>query len=318
MRELLINGRRIADDQPAYVIAEIGNNHGGSVTTALDLVLAAADASADAVKFQRRDNRTLYSQALLDKPYEGMHSYGATYGAHRDALELPLTDYAACFHTAENRGLACFATAFDELSADELDAVIDPPAFKLASGALQDLPLIRHVASLGKPVILSTGGGTLRDIDTAVNALEKHTTRYALLHATAAYPADFAELNLRCIQTLRDRYRCVIGWSCHVHNLSMVMAAVAVGARIVETHFTLNRSMKGTDHAFSMEPATLKKLCKDLQRLHVAMGDGVKRLYPSEVGPLSKMRRVETPHGLQITGATDWATSASNASSSTS
>jgi sialic acid synthase len=314
VRELTIAGKRIADDTPAWVCAEVGNNHGGNVTTALEMILAAADAGVDAVKLQRRANNILYTRALLEKPYDNPHSYGRTYGEHREALELKLTDYAACYHTAENKGVVCFATAFDELSADELDVVIDPPVFKLASGALQDLALISHVASIGKPVILSTGGGTLRDIDAAVNALEKHTTRYALLHATAAYPCDFQELNLRCIATMRERYRCVIGWSCHVHNISMVMAAYAVGARIVEAHFTLNRSMKGTDHAFSMEPATMKKLCKDLKRAHVAMGDGVKRLLPSEVGPLSKMRRVQTPYGLQITGDQTWASKLSESS----
>jgi N-acetylneuraminate synthase/sialic acid synthase len=318
LRELIINGRRIADDEPCYVIAEIGNNHGGSATTALEMVMAAADAGCEAVKFQRRANGTLYSRELLDKPYENLHSFGRTYGEHRAALELPLTDYAHVYHTAENRGLACFATAFDELSADELEAVIDPPAFKLASGALQDYALIKHVASLGKPVILSTGGGTLRQIDMAVETLSKHTTRFALLHATAAYPATFDELNLRCIRSMWERYRCVIGWSCHVHNISMMMAAYALGARIIECHFTLNRTMKGTDHAFSLEPATMKKLCKDLSRAHVALGDGIKKLYPSEVGPLSKMRRVETRYGLQITGDTSWATSALSACSRTS
>lgn len=308
MRELNIDGRRIADDAPCYLIAEAGNNHGGDLGVALDLVDAAAQAGADAIKFQRRNNATLYSRDLLERPYDNPHSFGATYGAHRAAVELPVSAYPALAVRAARQGLACFATAFDEQSADELAEWLDPPAYKIASGSLTDHALLRHVASLGKPVILSTGGGTLREIDAALATLLAHTERIAVLHCTAAYPAAFEDLNLRGIETLRERYPgFVIGWSCHVHNIGMVLAAYAIGARMIEVHTTLNRSMKGTDHGFSMEPATVKKLCKDLKRAHVAMGDGVKRLYPSEVGPLSKMRRVQTPCGLQITGGTEWA-----------
>ena len=304
MRELVIDGRRIADDALPYVIAEVGNNHGGDVQVACDMIDAAAQAGCHAVKFQRRDNQRLYSRELLAKPYDNPHSFGKTYGEHREALELGKDDYIRLSgHAFYHHDIACFATAFDERSADELMEWMRCPAFKLASGALTDHALIAHVARLGKPVILSTGGGTLREVDEAVETLTKHTNQFALLHCTASYPADFAELNLRCIPMLRERYPdVVIGWSCHVHNISMVMAAVALGASIVEAHFTLNRSMKGTDHAFSMEPATMTKLCKDLKRLHGALGDGVKRFYDSEKGPISKMRRVQTPHGLQITG----------------
>lgn len=319
MRELVIDGRRIADDEPCYVIAEIGNNHSGDIQTALHLIDAASDAGADAVKFQRRSNRTLYARALLEKPYDGSHSFGATYGEHREALELAANAYPTLFMRAHQKGVTLFATAFDEQSVDDLEQWLEPPAYKIHSGGLTDTALLRYVASMGRPVILSTGGATIEQVDDAVATLLGHTTRIAVLHATAAYPAAFEELNLRCIQTLRERYPfAVVGWSCHVHNLSMVMAAYALGARIIETHFTLNRSMKGTDHAFSMEPATLKKLCKDLKRGHLALGDGVKRLYPSEIGPLSKMRREMTPQGLHITGSTAWATSVSSASSRTS
>jgi sialic acid synthase len=298
MRELTIDGRRIADDEPCYVIAEIGNNHGGDFVTAVEMVDAAADAGCDAVKFQRRHNATLYSQALLDKPYDNLHSYGKTYGEHREALELPLTVYDALGCS----GVTWFATAFDERSADDL-MTVNPAAFKLPSGALTDHALITHVAKLGKPVILSTGGGTIRDVDAAVATLLAHTFDFALLHCTASYPCAFEELNLRCIQTMRERYpEVVIGWSGHDNGIAMSVAAYTLGARIIEKHFTLNRTMKGTDHAFSLEPAGMKKLCRDLRRAHVALGDGIKRWYASETAPISKMRRVQTPQGLQITG----------------
>lgn len=314
-RELIIDGRRIGDDEPCYVIAEIGNNHGGDIRTACDLIDAAADAGAHAVKFQRRQNQTLYSRELLDKPYDNPHSFGPTYGTHREALELPAEAYASLVVRAYKRGVACFATAFDERSADDLELHMEPPAYKIHSGGLTDTALLRHVACLGKPVILSTGGGSLREIDAAVATLLAHTSRIAVLHCTASYPCDYAELNLRCIQTLRERYpEVVIGWSGHDNGIAMSVAAYTLGARIIEKHFTLNRTMKGTDHAFSLEPAGLKKLCRDLARARVALGDGVKRCYPSEVGPISKMRRVPTAHGLQITGDQTWA-SASDVSS---
>jgi N-acetylneuraminate synthase/sialic acid synthase len=240
---------------------------------------------------------------MLDRPYTGEQSFGATYGEHREALELGWSAFQACRRLADRRKVAMFATAFDEPSADMLEKV-PVPAYKIASGGLTDTALLTHVAKKGKPIILSTGGGTLDDIDRAVATIRPINPHLALLHCTASYPAVFEEQNLRVIGTLRRRYpELVIGWSCHVHNISTAMAAYALGARIIEVHFTLNRAMKGTDHAFSLEPASLRKMVKDLNSLRLALGDGVKRWYESEQAPISKMRRVMTPQGLRITGA---------------
>jgi sialic acid synthase len=305
VRNFPIGGVTLTQDSPCYVIAELGHNHGGSFETAARLIDAAADAGAHAVKLQCRDNATLYSGTLLRQTYDNENSYGPTYGAHRAALELSDTELGRLQTHAADRDVACFATAFDERSADRLMA-LDVPAFKIASGGLTDIGLLYYVAGFGKPIILSTGGGTLWDIDRAVETVTSRGAPLALLHCTASYPCAFEELNLRCIPTLLETYPdLVIGWSCHVHNISMAMQAHAYGARIIETHFTLNRSMKGTDHAFSMEPATLTKLCKDLGRAHVAAGDGVKRYYESERKPIAKMRRRFTDEGWRITGEVD-------------
>jgi len=307
MRSLRIGQRLISDDSPCFVIAEIGSNHGGDVPTACDMVRIAAATGADAVKFQCRDNRTLYSDALLNQAYENENSYGKTYGEHRAALELTDAGLMTCGMVAEQSRVACFATAFDEVSADRI-VKLGMPAIKIASGGLTDLPLLAYVAGLDVPIILSTGGGTLRDIARAVNTLGRRSDRVAILHCTAAYPVrDFAELNLKCIATLRDEYpEFVIGWSGHDSGIAMAVMAYTLGARIIEKHFTLNRASKGTDHAFSLEPSGLTKLCRDLKRAHDALGDGVKRYYPSEVGPIAKMRRRELPDGsLQITGEKD-------------
>jgi len=304
MRELTIRGRRIADDEPCYVVAELGNNHSGQVDTAHMLIDLAATAGAHAVKFQRRDNANLYSRALLDAPYDNENSYGATYGAHRAALELPLDAYPGLIRHAHGRGMACFCTAFDERSADELIAVgID--GLKVASGGVTDRSLMKHVATTELPMIISTGGCLDDDL---LHADDWITGRQnvAWLHCTASYPADFAELNLSYVTQMRafwpDR---VIGWSSHDNGIAMAVMAYTLGARIIEKHFTGNRAWKGTDHAFSLEPDGLRKMCRDLARAHVAMGDGVKRYYDSERKPISKMRRRSTPEGLKITGEVD-------------
>lgn len=303
MRELTINGRRIADDTPCYVIAELGHNHGGSIATARRLITKAAQAGADAVKLQKRDNATLYSAALLQQPYDHEHSYGPTYGAHRAALEFDAEQYRICQFDAQQRGVACFATAFDETSADFLMAQ-KVPAIKIASGGLTDVALLDHVARLGVPIIVSTGGGTWEDVDAAYDLLRSHGASFALLHCTAAYPVlNWSELNLLTIIEMRQRYPdVVIGWSGHDSGIAMALVAYAYGARLIEKHFTLNRAMKGTDHAFSLEPAGLSKLCRDLKRAHEAKGDGVKRWVESERKPIAKMRRVQTPEGLRVTG----------------
>lgn len=300
MREFTLAGTRIADDTPAYVIAELGNNHGGDLAVAERLIRAMGACGVDAVKLQTRHNETLYTQVRLATPYDHEQSYGPTYGAHRAALELSRAGIRRCQDWAIQARITCFSTAFDERSADLLMG-LSVPAIKLASGSLTDTPLQRHVARLRVPVILSTGGGTLDDIDTAVATLTREGSPLALLHCTASYPAAFEDLNVRVITTLRARYPdLVIGWSGHDSGIAMALVAYALGARIIEKHVTLNRAMKGTDHAFSLEPAGVRKLVRDLQRAHVALGDGVKRIYDSERAPLAKMRRVQTSEGWRI------------------
>jgi sialic acid synthase len=294
VRELTIGTRRIADDEPCYVIAEIGHNHGGKVATAVQMIKVAAACGASAVKLQKRDNENLYTRALLDQPYENENSFGATYGEHRKALEFGLSQFVSCRTVAGGVGVDFFSTAFDEASADFLMGV-GVPAFKIASGDLTNIPLIRHVASFEKPIIISTGGGDWQDVDRAVDALVGGPWRlsFALLHCTAAYPVhDFSELNLLAIVEMRARYPgTVIGWSGHDNGIAMSLVAYSLGARIIEKHFTLNRASKGTDHAFSLEPAGLRKMVRDLDRARLSFGDGIKRSFPSEAGPLAKMAK---------------------------
>jgi sialic acid synthase len=289
VRELIVDGTRISDDGDCYVIAEIGHNHQGSVEHALDLVRAAAECGVDAVKFQKRDNRELFTRELYDSPYDNEQSFGATYGAHREALELDAEAWAVLKREADSLGVMLFATAFDPASADFL-AELGVAAFKIASGDLLNVPLLRHVAALGRPIFLSTGGGTIDDVDRAVEAIVPLNPQLAVLQCTASYPADVDELNLRVIEVLRERYpERVIGLSDHQNGISMALVAYMLGARVIEKHFTLNHAAKGTDHAFSLMPEGMRKLVRDLQRVPAALGDGVKRRLPSEERPLQKM-----------------------------
>ena len=300
---LTIGRRRIADDAPAYCVAELAGNHGGDLSTALALIQVAADAGASAVKLQKRDNAQLYTQALLDQPYAHEHSFGPTYGAHRAALEFGMKEYEVCAHRAAFLGLDWFATPFDEASVAFL-AALEPVAFKIHSGGVTDLALLRAVAAHGLPVLLSTGGATLAVIDQAVEALG--TCPHAILHCTASYPLEAAEANLRCILSLRQRYpQTVIGFSSHSPGIAFSLIAYAFGARIIEHHVTLSRASRGTDHGFSLEPKGLATLVEDLGKVRLALGDGVKRFLPSEFGPIAKMRRRATPEGLRITGELD-------------
>jgi N-acetylneuraminate synthase/sialic acid synthase len=288
-RALRIDGKEISDSSDCYVIAEVGHNHQGSVEKCKELFRVAKECEVDAVKLQKRDNRALYTRAMYDKPYDNENSFGATYGEHREALEFDWSEYVELKNYCREIGLTFFATAFDLPSVDFL-ARLDVPAFKIASGDVKTLPLLRHVAQSGKPMIVSTGGATMEDIERAYDAIMPINPQLCFLQCTAAYPAAAEELNLQVIATLRRRFpELVIGLSDHENGIAMAPAAYVLGARVVEKHFTLNHTWKGTDHAFSLEPIGLRKLVRDLRRTRVALGTGVKCALPSEQGPLEKM-----------------------------
>jgi sialic acid synthase len=291
LRQITIGPDTIHDGGDCYVIAEIGHNHQGSLETAKKLFAAAHECGAHAVKLQKRDNRSLYTRAMFEQPYDHENSFGKTYGAHREALEFGRDEYLELQRYAREIGITFFSTAFDFASADFL-AELDMPAFKIASGDLTNLPLLQHVARYQKPMFISTGGGSLTDVERAYAAVRPINPQICLLQCTAGYPAAFEELNLRVITTFREQFPdAVIGLSSHDSGIAMALVGYVLGARVVEKHFTLNRAMKGTDHAFSLETPGLRRLVRDLQRARLALGDGEKRTYPSEVKPLYKMAK---------------------------
>jgi len=288
-RRLNIDGFDVHDGSDCYVIAEIGHNHQGSVEQAKAMLTMAKDCGANAVKVQKRSNRTLYTREFFEQPYDNEFSFGPTYGEHREALELDRDAYVELQRYAREIGITFFATPFDVESADFL-AELDMPAYKLASADLSNTPLLRHVAAFGKPMLISTGGATIEDVDRAVEAVRPLNEQVCVLQCTAAYPCDTEDLHLSVITTLRERYPdYVVGLSDHQSGISMALVAYMLGARVIEKHFTLNHAWKGTDHAFSLMPEGLRKLVRDLRRVPEALGDGVKRPLPIEEKPLEKM-----------------------------
>lgn len=290
-KKITVENTTISDASDCFVIAEIGHNHMGKLDVCMEMFRVAKECGADAVKLQKRDNRSIYTKALYNQTYDNPNSYGTTYGEHREALEFGLSEYTQLKAYAKELGIIFFSTAFDLNSADFLQS-LDMPLYKVASGDLKNTPLLKRIAQTGKPMILSTGGGTLDDVRRALDVISPINHQVAVLQCTAAYPCDFAELNLRVIETLRKEFSDnVIGLSDHDNGIAMSVAAYVLGARIIEKHFTLNRANRGTDHAFSLEPIGLRKMVRDLKRTRLALGDGVKRQYPSEAKPLAKMAK---------------------------
>ncbi|MBI2670124.1 MAG: N-acetylneuraminate synthase family protein [Candidatus Yanofskybacteria bacterium] len=250
---------------------------------------AAKDCGVDAVKLQKRCNRELYTEEFYNLPYNSENAFGPTYGLHREALELGDAEYRELKRYAEELGLVFFATAFDFTSADFLRE-LDIPCFKIASGDLTNTPLLKHIASFGKPMIISTGAAQMVDVERAFKAVLPINNQIALLQCTAIYPTEPEKLDLNVIGTYLKKFpQAIIGLSDHYNGIALPIAAYVLGARILEKHFTLNHTTKGTDHAFSIEPVGMRRLVRDLRRTHAALGDGTKNFYPEEKPARLKM-----------------------------
>lgn len=280
----------VGDGQPCFVIAEGGVNHNGDPALADELVRIAASARADAVKFQKRTIAEILTRDAFDAPYVHPNSFGATYGEHRLKLELPDEVWRSLRDLATELGLEFMGSAWDRPSVDFL-MELDPPAFKIGSPDLTNLELLDHTARLGRPIILSTGMSTLEEVDEAVGTILRHTDQMILLQCTSTYPSEFAEINLRVMQTYRERYGVLVGYSGHERGISVTEAAAALGACVVERHFTKDRTLPGPDHAASLEPVGLSKLVRDIRAIELAMGSPEKRILPSEVEKRARLAK---------------------------
>jgi N-acetylneuraminate synthase/sialic acid synthase len=292
MRELNLKNSKITQDSKCYLIAEIGHNHQGSLDQCIKMFKVAKECGADAVKIQKRENKKLYTKSFYNSPYASQNSYADTYGEHREILEFGKDEYQELIKVAKDLKIDFFSTAFDEYSLDFL-VNLGIKTIKVASADLKNHYLLSKIAETKIPFIISTGGSALEDVEEAKNLLIKYHENFAVLQCTSGYPAKFEELNLNVIIKFQELFsKQIIGLSSHDNGIAMAVGAYSIGARIIEKHFTLDRTLKGTDHAFSLEPQGLKKLRRDLDRISVALGDGIKRVYDSEIEPIKKMSKM--------------------------
>lgn len=287
-REIEIGNRLIGDGHPCFIIAEIGINHNGDVATARKLIDVAVLAGCDAVKFQKRTPEICTPPAQRDLLRETPWGL-ITYLDYRYRVEFEQEAYAEIDSYCKERGIAWFASCWDEPSVDFIEQ-FDPVSYKIPSACLTDDQLLSHLNRTGKPLILSTGMSTMEQIHHAVGLLDP--SRLILMHTTSSYPCKTEELNLRMIETLKKEFPFPIGYSGHEIGLQVTYAAVTLGACAVERHITLDRAMWGSDHAASVEPGGLIRLVRDIRVIETAMGDGVKQVYDSELPIMKKLRRV--------------------------
>lgn len=287
----LSTGRVIGPDAPCFVVAEIGQNHNGDTYTATRLLKAAHDAEVDAVKFCKRDIPSDLTAAARAQPYNGPQSYGATYGEHREHLELSPAEYTHLKDRMRYNGWPeiYFATACDQISVDVLEDTIRPPLYKVASRDLDNLPLLRYIARLGKPVILSSG--MARDdseIQAALEIVRDAGCPVVLLVCTSEYPTPPLHVGLSRLASYRDKFDVLVGLSDHTSGIVAAQAAATLGACVIEKHVTLSRAMKGTDHAASLEPDGIARLVRNIRLVEEMRGLSVSL---AEWEPIEATRR---------------------------
>ena len=283
-----IGDKNIGAGQPVYIIAEIGINHNGDINIAKQLMDVAAESGCDAVKFQKRTPEICVPEEQKSIPRET--PWGTmTYFEYKKRIEFGHDEFEQIDGYAKKLGIAWFASPWDVPSVEFLEG-FKVPCQKIASACLTDSELLQAVNKTGTSTILSTGMSSVEEIDKAVSILSD--VPLAIAQATSTYPAEPAELNLRAIQSFSDKYQVPIGYSGHERGLQVTIAAVALGAAFIERHITLDRSMWGTDHSASLEPEGLKKLVRDIRIVELALGDGEKKVYESEIPIRAKLRRV--------------------------
>lgn len=291
-KQVNLGSRIVGADAPCYIVAEIGINHNGDLNLAKKLIDAAVLAGCDAVKFQKRTPELCVppqQQGQLRETPWGL----ITYLDYRHRVEFGPAEYAEIDAYCRNKGLDWFASCWDQPSVDVIEQ-FNPICYKVPSAALTDDNLLKHMQATGRPLILSTGMSTMNEIRYAVSLLG--TQQLILCHSTSTYPCKPEELNLRMIKTLQHEFPVPIGYSGHEVGLQTTYAAVVLGACLIERHITLDRAMWGSDQVASVEPWGFMRLVRDIRITESALGDGIKRIYPSELPVMQRLRRVNQVH----------------------
>jgi len=286
-KQVQIGNVTVGEGAPCYVVGEIGINHNGDLGVAKKLIDLASVSGCQAVKFQKRTLEVVYSAEEMARPRE--NPFGPTNGDLKRGLEFGADQYQAIDGYCRAQKIHWFASCWDEASVDFMERFA-PPAYKIASASLTDDNLLKHHRKTKRPIILSTGMSTLAQVDHAVEVLG--TRDLIILHTTSAYPAKVEDLNLKMIPVLAARYGVPVGYSGHETGLAPTVAAVALGACMVERHITLDRAMWGSDQAASVEPGGLMRIVRDIRVLASALGDGVKKVTADETPIMKKLRRV--------------------------
>jgi sialic acid synthase SpsE/sugar phosphate isomerase/epimerase len=276
MPTIKIADRLVGDGQPTYIIAEVGVNHNGILQLAFELIDAAVDAGADAVKFQKRDLESLYSKKYLDNANAGEKTLRYLLPILQ-RVELSDEDYYRLVEYCQRKKITFLCSAFDSKSADFL-AELGVPAFKVASADLTNLPLLDHLIAIGKPMILSTGMSRMDEVEFTAAFLKERSAQFALLHCNSTYPAAFEDINLSFMERLRQ-FDVPVGYSGHERGIAVSTVAAAIGASILERHITLDRTMDGPDHAASLEPHGFRKMVRDIRQVALAMGSGDEKFF---------------------------------------
>ncbi|MCS4150717.1 N-acetylneuraminate synthase family protein [Salinibacter ruber] len=263
----------IGKNQKCFIVAEIGQNHNGDMENARELIDVAEEAGVSAVKFCKRHIPAELTEEAYNRPYRGPQSFGETYGEHREFLELSREQHKQLAQYAKEQGLIYFSSACDKKSVDDMEC-IGVPIYKIASRDLTNIPLVEYIAKTQKPVIMSTGMATKKDINHALEKVYEYHDKVVLLNCTSQYPCDIENVNMKKMDTIERLWGTIVGYSGHTSGIKMPIVAVARGAKVIEKHITLHRHMKGSDHAASLEPNGLEKMVKDIRNTEKGLGDG--------------------------------------------
>ena len=311
----LCPGRMVGEDQPVFIIAEIGQNHQGDRNIAKQMIAAAKQAGVDCVKLQKSSLKDKFNKKALARPYNSENSWGETYGEHKEFLEFSQEDYLELQQYAKDQGVFFTASAMDPVSAVLLDRM-DVPFIKLGSGDVNNLPMQIDVAKRGKPMVISTGMSSMSWVRTIYNNIRKYSDKFVLMQCTSSYPTQPEDVNLRVIETFREEFTDInIGYSGHEEGIAITVAAAALGATVVERHFTLDKNLKGSDHKCSLEPKELELLVhhirnrtelvllkdvfenQEIKKIQEAMGSNNKEVQKSEENCIRKLGKTIVAKG---------------------
>lgn len=298
MRFKINENRYISEQDAPYIIAEAGINHNGEFDIAKKLIAEAARSGADAIKFQKRTIDEMYTKEFLDVPYLKSYAFGKTYGEHKKFLEFSDEQYFELQAYAKSLNIEFLVSGFDFSSFNFIEKELNVPIHKIASPFITHYPLLKHVALFGKPIILSTGMHELEEIKASVDYIKQFNNQIVVFQATTLYPCPNDEVNLNVLTTFKNELDVLVGYSSHDSGVAIPASSVALGACVIEKHFTLDRTMIGPDHSASVEPRGLELICKYSKAVHQALGTGIKHIHESEAPQRLK-------YGVSIVSACD-------------